>query len=467
MAFVGFGTKAGMVPLHIWKPKVYASAPDNTSSLMAAVMLKIAIYGIVRHLFDFNAIDSSPDYVWLGMGIIIIGSISALVGILYALVENDIKRALAFSSIENVGIIFIGLGLSVVFAAFHLPSLSVLSFIASMFHTLNHSIFKGLLFMTAGSVHYSTHTKNIEDLGGLIKKMPWTAMMFLIGSVAIIGLPSLNGFISEWLTLQSLLAVFQIPSNVLQVSLAFAILAFALTIGLAGATFVRLFGVTFLSKSRSVNAANAIEVPKFMLIGKAILASSCIILGILPFIGMNLIVSAFNLPYMPSSPFETISITNSDDSNFASLMMPGVLVILTSVFVGVFVFVRIIGGKTKTMKYGTWDCGFGNLSEKTQYTATSLAEPIRRIFGVFYKPHNDIDADFYTKKNLYLKKSINVISTTRNIFDEKLYGKTISGSLFVLNKIRKIQSGKVNAYILYIMVTLVALLLFVGFGTHE
>ena len=467
LAFVGFGTKAGMVPLHTWLPKAHPSAPSNVSALMSAVMLKIAIYGMVRYLFDFNAVDSSPDYVWLGMGIIVVGSISALVGILYALVENDIKRALAFSSIENVGIIFIGLGLSVVFAAFHLQSLSVLAFIASMFHTLNHSIFKGLLFMTAGSIHYSTHTKNIEDLGGLIKKMPWTAVMFLVGSIAIIGLPPLNGFISEWLTLQSLLAVFQIPSNILQVSLAFAILVFALTIGLSGATFVRLFGMTFLSKSRSTKAANAVEVPKFMLIGKAILASSCILLGILPFLGMNLIVSAFNLPYMPSSPFETISIANTVDSNFASLMMPGVLVILTSVFVGIFVFVRIIGCKTKTVKYGTWDCGFGNLSEKTQYTATSLAEPLRRIFGVFYKPHNEINADFYTKENLYLRKSIHVISTTRDIFDEKLYGKTISGSLFVLNKIRKIQSGKVNVYILYIMITLITLLLFVGFGAHE
>lgn len=321
--------------------------------------------------------------------------------------------------------------------------------------------------MTAGSIHYSTHTKNIEDLGGLIKKMPWTAMMFLIGSIAIIGLPPLNGFIGEWLTLQSLLAVFQIPSNILQVTLAFAILAFALTIGLAGATFVRLFGITFLSKCRSSKAINAVEVPRLMLIGKAILASSCILLGILPFIGINLIVSAFDLPYTPSSPFETISITNTVEGNFASLLMPGVLIIFISVLVGIFAFVRIIGGKTKTIKYGTWDCGFGNLSEKTQYTATSLAEPIRRIFGIFYKPHNDIDADFYAKENIYLKKSIHVISTTRDIFDEKLYGKVISGSLFVLDKIRKIQSGKVNAYILYIMITLIALLLFVGFGTHE
>ena len=321
--------------------------------------------------------------------------------------------------------------------------------------------------MTAGSIHFSTHTKNMEDLGGLIKKMPWTAMMFLVGSIAIIGLPPLNGFIGEWLTLQSLLAVFQIPSNILQVSLAFVILVFALTIGLVGATFVRLFGMIFLSKSRSSKAINAVEVPRLMLIGKAILALSCVVLGILPFIGINLIVSAFDLPYTPSSPFETISITNADGSNFASLLMPAVLVIFISVIVGIFAFVRIIGGNTKTIKYGTWDCGFGSLSERTQYTATSLAEPIRRIFGVFYKPNNDIDVNFYAKENLYLKKSIDVISTTRNIFDEKLYGKVISGSLFVLDKIRKIQSGKVNAYILYIMLTLIALLLFVGFGTHE
>jgi hydrogenase-4 component B len=466
LAFVGFGTKAGMVPLHTWLPKAHPSAPSNVSALMSAVMLKIAIYGIVRYIFDFNSIASSSDYVWIGVGIITIGSVSSLVGILYALVENDIKRVLAFSSIENVGIIFIGLGLSIVFAAFHLPSLSVLAFLASMFHTLNHSIFKGLLFMTAGSIHYSTHTKNIEDLGGLIKKMPWTALMFLIGSIAIIGLPPLNGFIGEWLTLQSLLAVFQIPSNILQVSLAFAILAFALTIGLAGATFVRLFGITFLSKSRSAKTVIALEVPRLMLIGKAILASSCVLLGILPFIGINLIVSAFDLPYTPSSPFDAISITNAANNNFASILMPGVMVIFISVLVGVFAFVRIIGGKTKIKKYNTWDCGFGNLSEKTQYTATSLAEPIRRIFGIFYKPHNDIDVNFYANENSYLKKSISVISTTRNIFDEKLNGKIIYGSLFVLNKIRKIQSGKVNAYILYIMITLIALLLFVGFGTH-
>ncbi|MFQ5476839.1 MAG: hydrogenase 4 subunit B, partial [Nitrosopumilus sp.] len=466
LAFIGFGTKAGMVPLHTWLPKAHPSAPSNASALMSAVMLKIAIYGIVRYLFDFNSVDDSSHYLWWGIGILAIGSVSALVGVLYALVERDIKRILAFSSIENIGIIFIGIGLSVIFASFNLMSLSVLAFVASMFHTLNHALFKGLLFMAAGSIHYSTHTKNIDDLGGLIKKMPWTALLFLIGSIAIIGLPPLNGFISEWLTLQSLLAVFQIPSTILQVSLAFASLAFALTIGLAAATFVKLFGISFLSKSRSSKSTNAVEVPRFMLAGKAILAASCILLGILPFIGINLIVTAFDLSSTPLSPFESISIINVDGNNFASLMIPAVLIIFLSVFVAIFAFVRIMGGKTSTKKHGTWDCGFGSLSERTQYTATSLAEPIRRIFSTFYKPENKITVEFNSNQNQYLKKSINVNSTTRNIFEE-FYESITSVSLFVLDKIRKIQTGKVNAYILYMMIALISLLLAVGAGIIE
>lgn len=464
LAFVGFGTKAGMVPLHTWLPKAHPSAPSNVSALMSAVMLKIAVYGIARYLFDFSSIDGT-EYVWWGVVMITVGSVSALVGILYALIENDIKRALAFSSIENIGIVFIGMGLSVMFASYNLMSLSVLAFVASMFHVLNHSLFKGLLFMAAGSVHYSTHTKNMEELGGLIKKMPWTALMFLIGSIAIIGLPPLNGFISKWLTLQSLFAVFQIPSQLLQVSLAFTVLVLAIVVGLAVATFVKIFGITFLSKGRSSNATNAVEVPKLMLIGKAILASLCVLFGILPFLGINLIVAAFDLSAMQLAPFDAISITNTSSENYASVMMPLVLIVLISVFAGIFVFVRMIGGKTNITKYGTWDCGFGNLSERTQYTATSLVEPIRRIFGIFYKPVDVIVTEFHSKDNQYLKKSISTHSTTRNVFDELCY-KVTSSSVYGLDKIRKIQTGKINAYILYIMITLIALLLFVGFGNY-
>lgn len=466
LAFVGFGTKAGIVPLHIWLPKAHPSAPSNVSTLMSAVMLKIPIYGMIRHISDFNSVDSQ-NYVWWGIGIIIAGSISALVGVLYALIENDIKRSLAFSSIENIGIIFIGLGLSVVFASFNLMSLSIISFVATMLHTLNHSIFKGLLFMAAGSIQYSTHTRNIDDLGGLIKKMPWTALMFLVGSIAITGLPPLNGFISEWLTFQSLISIFQIPSTILQVVLAFTIPVFALTIGLVVATFVKLFGIAFLSKGRSSKSTNAKEVPLFMLVGKSILAISCILFGILPFIGINIIVYAFDLSYTPLNPFEAILIKNTVDENFASLMMPVVMIIFISVFVSFFVFVRITGGKMKTTKYDTWDCGFGSSSVRTEYNAISLTEPIRRIFGVFYRLHYKIDYEFYSKENIYLKKTVNVCSTTRNIFDEIFYEKTILSCLSVLDKIRKMHTGKINVYILYIMITLLALLVVTGFGMNE
>ncbi|MFQ5496645.1 MAG: hypothetical protein ACE5DU_02025, partial [Nitrosopumilus sp.] len=200
--------------------------------------------------------------------------------------------------------------------------------------------------------------------------------------------------------------------------------------------------------------------------GKAILAASCILLGILPFIGINLIVTAFDLSSTPLSPFESISIINVDGNNFASLMIPAVLIIFLSVFVAIFAFVRIMGGKTSTKKLGTWDCGFGSLSERTQYTATSLAEPIRRIFSTFYKPENKITVEFNSNQNQYLKKSINVNSTTRNIFEE-FYESITSVSLFVLDKIRKIQTGKVNAYILYMMIALISLLLAVGAGIIE
>lgn len=464
LAFIGFGTKAGLVPFHTWLPKAHPSAPSNASALMSGVMLKVAVYGMVRFAFDFASTDSSSNYLWWGVVMIAVGSASALIGVLYALIDQNIKRTLAFSSIENIGIIFIGLGLSMVFLSFNLTSLSILAFIASMFHVLNHAIFKALLFMSAGSIHYSTGTKNIEDLGGLIKKMPWTAVLFLVGSIALIGLPPLNGFISEWLTLQSFLAISQIPSSILQVSLAFASLALVLTIGLSAATFVKLFGISFLSKSRSVDAAKAIEVPRFMLIGKAILASFCVLFGVMPFMGINLITTAFSLPNTPIWIFDPVLLKNTTGSNFAGITMPMLIVIFTSVFVGLFLLIRFTSNN-KTKLVGTWDCGFGSLSKRTQYTGTSLTEPLRRVFGAFFRPTNEITREL--EQNQYNIKSINITSSTHNIFDEKLYPKITSTSLAVLNKIRKIQTGKVNVYVLYIMIALIALLLFAGVVINE
>ncbi|HKU33755.1 MAG TPA: hydrogenase 4 subunit B [Candidatus Nitrosotalea sp.] len=464
-AFIGFGTKAGMVPLHGWLPKAHPSAPSNISALMSAVMIKIGIYGIIRTIFDFSGFGVSPDFVWWGMLLIVFGSASAIVGVLYAVVERDIKRALAFSSIENIGIILVGLGLSVVFASFQLTAFAVLALVASMYHTINHAVFKGLLFMGAGSVVSATHTKNIEHLGGLVKQMPWTALLFLIGAISISGLPPFNGFVSEWFTMQSLLSSHHIPSTILQISIAFASLPFALTIGIAAATFVKLFGMTFLSKARSKHAIHTKEVSRSMILGMSILAAACVLLGVVPYLGTSLISTAFHLSSQPSSPFDSVSIQNSSGKSFANLSMPVVVIILSSVLVAIFGFIRVIGGNTKKTAYGTWDCGFGGLNERMEYTPTSLSQPIRAVFKVFFKPHNQTEKESFGE-NPYLLKTVKIETVVKNIFEEMLYAPMVSSFVFFFDKVRRLQTGKINAYLLYIMITLVLLLLFVRLSNN-
>jgi hydrogenase-4 component B len=466
LAFIGFGTKAGIVPLHIWLPKAHPSAPSNVSALMSAVMLKVAIYGLVRTIFDFSGIGPSQDFTWWGILMFAAGSVSSLIGVLYAVVEHDIKRALAFHSIENIGIIFIGLGISVIFYSFNLMPLSMLALAASMYHTMNHAIFKGLLFMGAGSVISRIHIRDIERMGGLIKKMPWTALFFLIGAISIAGFPPFNGFISEWLTMQALLSSYQIPSVPVQIIIAFGSLVLALTLGVAAATFVKLFGISFLSKGRSDHVNEAKEVPRMMLLGKGILASLCIILGIFPAAGINLIASAFDFPssMQLATPFDALSIQNENNPaapNFASLSIPVAIVLLGSMGLAVFGFARVIGGKQKKTVYGTWDCGFGGLTERMEYTATSLSQPIRSVFKALYKPQYHVQKDFHFNSNQYLPKSIKVESATRDVFEERLYSPTVHAAIGILDRIRRIQTGKVNAYILYIMITLLILLVIV------
>ena len=464
-ALIGFGTKAGMVPLHIWLPKAHPSAPSNVSALMSAVMIKIGIYGVIRTIFDFSGFGASPDFAWWGMLLIAFGSASAIIGVLYAVVERDIKRALAFSSIENIGIILIGLGLSVVFASFQLTAFAMLALVASMYHTINHAVFKGLLFMGAGSVVSVTHTKNIEHLGGLVKQMPWTALLFLIGAISISGLPPFNGFVSEWFTMQSLLSSYHIPSTILQISIAFASLPFALTIGIAAATFVKLFGMTFLSKARSKYAINIKEVSHSMILGMSILAAVCVLFGVMPYLGTSLISTAFHLSSQPSSPFDTLTIQNSSGTSFANLSMPVVVIMLSSISIAIFGFIRVLSGNTKKTKYGTWDCGFGSLNERMEYTPTSLSQPIRAVFKVFFRPRNQTEKESFGE-NSYLLKTVKIETAIKNIFEDLLYTPIVSSFVFFFDKVRRLQTGKINAYLLYIMITLVLLLLFVRLSNN-
>lgn len=464
-ALIGFGTKAGMVPLHVWLPKAHPSAPSNVSSLMSAVMIKIGIYGMIRTIFDFSGFGNTPDFAWWGMLLIAFGSASAIVGVLYAVVERDIKRALAFSSIENIGIILIGLGLSVVFASFQITIFAVLALVASMYHVINHAVIKGLLFMGAGSVVSVTHTKNIEHLGGLAKKMPWTSLLFLIGAVSISGLPPFNGFVSEWLTMQALLSSHNVPSTILQISIAFASLPFALTIGIAAATFVKLFAMTFLSKARSIQSIVIKEVPRSMISAMSILAAICVLLGVVPYLGTSLISTAFHISSHTSTPFDSLLIQNSSGKNFANLSMPVVVIMLSAISIGIFGFIRALGGNTKKTMYGTWDCGFGSLNPRMEYTPTSLSQPIRAVFKVFFRPRNLTEKESFGE-NPYLLKTVKIETRIKNIFEDMLYTPTISLFVFFFDKVRRLQTGKINAYLLYIMITLVLLLLFVRLSNN-
>ena len=279
LAFLGFGSKAGIVPLHVWLPRAHPAAPSHVSALMSGVMIKMGVYGLVRVGLDL--LGGGPT--WWGALILLMGAVSAILGILYALMEDDLKRLLAYSSVENVGLIFIGAGAGFMFGSRAMPGAAALAFAAAFYHAINHAAFKSLLFMGAGSVLHATHTRDMNLMGGLIKRLPWTALFFLVGAVAIAGLPPLNGFVSEWLLFQSLLPGVIISQPVIAALMTVAVGLLALTGGLAAAGFVKAFGITFLAIPRSGGAERAHEASLSMRIGMGISTLACIGLGLAPF----------------------------------------------------------------------------------------------------------------------------------------------------------------------------------------
>jgi hydrogenase-4 component B len=279
LSLLGFGSKAGLVPLHVWLPRAHPAAPSDISALMSGVMVKLGIYGIARVSLDL--LGGGP--AWWGGLVLALGAASALLGVLYALMEHDLKRLLAYHTVENIGLISMGLGLAILFRSYGLAALAAFALVAALYHTLNHGVFKGLLFLGAGSVLQATGTRNMEEMGGLIRGMPVTAACFLVGAAAISGLPPLNGFASEWMLFQSLMAAVKIPYSFAAALMAVAVGMLALTAGLAAACFVKAFGISFLAIPRSREAEEAREVPFSMQSGMVLLAAGCVLLGLMPF----------------------------------------------------------------------------------------------------------------------------------------------------------------------------------------
>ena len=456
VALTGFGSKAGIVPLHVWLPRAHPAAPSHVSALMSGVMIKMGAYGILRVALDL--LGGGP--VWWGALLIGVGALSAIVGVLYALMENDLKRLLAYSSIENIGLIFIGLGAGLLFLSLGMVPAAVLALSAGLYHAVNHAAFKGLLFLGAGSVLHATHTRDMNLLGGLIRRLPSTAFFFLTGSVAIAGLPPLNGFVSEWLLFQSLLPGISSTAKLVAPLTTLAIGVLALIGGLAAAGFVKAFGITFLAIPRSDAAEHASEAPAAMLAGMGMLAAACAGLGLaavqlLPAMGQVLAIHPA-LAAAAAPQFGT-GLALSVSGGFARMSAPFIALGLALVTGGVWIAARI-AGTGRSIRIGeTWGCGRVVQTPRMEYTSTAFAEPLRRVFAELYRPTQDLSIDFHPESR-YFVQSIEYRSEILPWFERYMYGPAIAVLQRWARGVRALQSGSAHAYLTYLVVALLGLL---------
>src|SRR5436190_2605651 len=379
LVLFGAGSKAGIVPLHVWLPLAHPAAPSHVSAVMSGVMTKVAVFGSIRVLFDLLGAGSW----WWGMVVLILGGVTAVMGVLYALMQHDLKRLLAYHTVENIGIIYIGLGLALAFRANDMGLPAALAATAALFHVFNHSIFKSLLFFGAGAVLNATGERNMEHLGGLIHRMPHTAFAFLTGCVAISALPPLNGFVSEWLTFQAILLSPELSQWGLKFTVPAVGALLALSAALAAACFVKAFGVTFLGRPRTPAAAEAQETDRFSLAAMFALAALCLLAGILPgFVidGLAPVVQGIvgaRMPVQTLSPWLSIVPIVESRSSYNGLIV-FVFGLLTA-SLAAYVIHRVASNALR--RSPVWDCGYPDLSPVTQYSADSFAQPIRRVFG--------------------------------------------------------------------------------------
>ncbi len=379
LTLLGAGSKAGIVPLHAWLPLAHPAAPSHVSALMSGVMTKVAVYGFIRIIFDLLG---QPSW-WSSMIVLVLGGLSAAMGVLYALMQHELKRLLAYHTIENIGIIFIGLGLALAFQSYQQHLAAALAMSAALFHVLNHSLFKSLLFFGAGAILRATGEHDLERFGGLIHRMPLTSLVFLVGCAAISALPPLNGFVSEWLTFQAILQSPQLPHWGLKVIVPAVGTLLALSAALAGACFVKAYGISFLGRPRSPAAARATEVDRYSLAGMALLAVLCVLAGVLPGFVMDAFRPAVfgllgsSLAAQRNLPWLTIVPIDPGRSSYNGMLL--FLFIVASASLGAYLLHRFASHAVR--RSPAWDCGFPDADPATQYTAGSFAQPIRRIFG--------------------------------------------------------------------------------------
>jgi formate hydrogenlyase subunit 3/multisubunit Na+/H+ antiporter MnhD subunit len=455
LALVGFGSKAGLVPLHVWLPRAHPAAPSHVSALMSGAMIKLGVYGLLRVGLDL--LGGGPT--WWGVVLIALGAGSAVLGVLYALMEDDLKRLLAYSSVENMGLITLGVGAGFLFQSLAMPRAAAVALAAALFHALNHGAFKGLLFLGAGSVLHATGTRDMNRHGGLIRRMRWTAPCFLVGALAISGLPPLNGFFSEWLLFQSLLPGIAYPAPLVAVLVVVALGLLALTAGLAAAAFVKAFGITFLALPRSAAAAAAHEAPVSMRAGMVALALACagLALAALPTLaGTGAVASA--LVGLAAEPLTLrLWFSVQTPAGLARMSPPVLIAGLLAIVALTWLAVRVVAARRPIRRAETWGCGRVVQTPRMEYTATAFAEPLRRVFSAIYRPTEDVTVDHHPESR-YFVQAIAYRARILPWFERYLYEPVMERVRRWGRRTLALQSGSVHAYLAYLMVALVLLL---------
>jgi formate hydrogenlyase subunit 3/multisubunit Na+/H+ antiporter MnhD subunit len=390
VALIGAGSKAGLVPLHVWLPIAHPAAPSHVSALMSGVMTKIAVYAFIRIVFDLLG----PNQWWAGTVVLALGGITAVLGVLHALMERDLKRLLAYSTVENIGIVFIGLGLALAFRATNFPTGAALALTAALFYALNHTVFKSLLFFGAGAVLNATGERDMETMGGLIHRMPRTSAAFLVGCIAIAGLPPLNGFASEWLTFQAVLVHPELPEWGLKFMIPVDGAFLALAAALAAACFVRAFGIVFLGRPRTDQAAQAREADPWSTTAMLGFAALCLLGGIFPGAVIDSIapiataLTGARMPTQLADTWLTIAPVEASRSSYNGLLVFAFIAV--SMLLTTSAIHRLASRATR--RAPAWDCGFPDLTPASQYTAASFAQPLRRVFAtVLFRSREIVD----------------------------------------------------------------------------